>query len=96
MRDTVTQTTGAEVVLTGVEKAFGANAVLSRLDLAIRPGEFLSIVGKSGAEGERVLVVTASAFSLPACTCGQDAGMLSNMNCTWPPIRSCSAGGEPL
>jgi sulfonate transport system ATP-binding protein len=41
-------TTGATVRLSGVEKTFGTNTVLSRLDLTIRAGEFLSIVGKSG------------------------------------------------
>ncbi len=43
-----TSQTGAEVRLSGVEKTFGTNTVLSRLDLTIRSGEFLSIVGKSG------------------------------------------------
>ena len=64
MRDTVTQTTGAEVVLTGVEKAFGANAVLSRLDLTIRPGEFLSIVGKSGC-GKSTLLRLVTGLDQP-------------------------------
>ena len=64
MRDTVTQTTGAEVLLTGVEKAFGANAVLSRLDLAIRPGEFLSIVGKSGC-GKSTLLRLVTGLGQP-------------------------------
>ncbi len=48
MRDVDPIPAGAEVHLSAVEKTFGTNTVLSRLDLTIRPGEFLSIVGKSG------------------------------------------------
>ncbi|CFW13724.1 Uncharacterised protein [Bordetella pertussis] len=59
-----------------------------------KPDSFM--VGRSGALAERSVVVTASARSLPACTCGHDDGMLSNMNCTWPPIRSVTAGALPL
>src|ERR1700754_4971120 len=46
-----------------------------------------ALVGRLGALGDRSLVVTASARSLPPCACGQAEGMLSNMNCTCPPIR---------
>ena len=46
----------------------------------------------SGSASERVAVVTASARSLPALMCSMDDGMLSNMTCTCPPIRSVSAG----
>ena len=55
-----------------------------------------SMVGISGAVGERVFVVTASARSFPPSTCGHAEGMLSNMNCTCPPIRSVMAGALPL
>src|SRR3546814_13736423 len=54
------------------------------------------MVGRSGAVGERLAVVTARARSLPPFTWGHDDGMLSNMNCTWPPIRSVTAGALPL
>ncbi|MNV56286.1 hypothetical protein D3C71_1485600 [compost metagenome] len=54
------------------------------------------IVGRSGALLERSVVVTARARSLPDWACGQADGMLSNMNCTWPPIRSVMAGALPL
>ena len=46
----------------------------------------------SGSASERVAVVTASARSLPALMYSIDEGMLSNMTCTCPPIRSVSAG----
>src|SRR3546814_5350802 len=38
-----------------------------------------SMVGRSGAVGERLAVVTARARSLPPFTWGHDDGMLSNM-----------------
>ncbi|PZR00127.1 MAG: aliphatic sulfonate ABC transporter ATP-binding protein [Cereibacter sphaeroides] len=52
-------TIGAAVSLRGVEKRFGANAVLSGLHLDIRPGEFLSIVGKSGCGKSTLLRLIA-------------------------------------
>ena len=54
------------------------------------------IVGTSGAEGERCALVTANARSLPAFTCGNAEGMLSNITCTCPPIISVIAGALPL
>src|SRR5262245_45008083 len=42
----------------------------------------------SGSASERVAVVTASARSLPALMYSIDAGMVENMTCTCPPIRS--------
>ena len=54
------------------------------------------MVGVSGSAGDRVADVTASARNLPALICGSDGGRLSNMSCTWPPIRSCSAGRAAL
>src|SRR3954469_5990705 len=41
-----------------------------------------SIVGTSGASGERLGVATASALSLPARTCGSTTGIVSNVICT--------------
>ncbi|KAG1389082.1 hypothetical protein G6F59_015688 [Rhizopus arrhizus] len=61
---------------------------------SVKPDSF--IVGRSGALLERSLVVTARARSLPDWACGHAEGMLSNMNCTWPPIRSVMAGALPL
>ncbi len=37
------------------------------------------IVGTSGASGERLALVTASARSLPALTCGSAVVIVSNM-----------------
>lgn len=54
-----TSETGAEVRLDGIEKSFGTNTVLSRLDLTIRAGEFLSIVGKSGCGKSTLLRLLA-------------------------------------
>ena len=54
------------------------------------------IVGTSGASGERFGLVTASAFSLPAFTCGSAVVIVSNMIGTWSPRMSFSAGALPL
>src|SRR6218665_456646 len=53
-------------------------------------------VGSSGAAPERLALVTASALSLPAFTCGMAERMVSNISCAWPPITSVSAGALPL
>ena len=44
----------------------------------------------------RDLVDTAIAFSFPARTCGSTFGVLSNITCTWPAMRSVTAGALPL
>jgi sulfonate transport system ATP-binding protein len=50
---------GAAVTVRGLERRFGANAVLRGLDLAIAPGEFVSIVGKSGCGKSTLLRLIA-------------------------------------
>ena len=40
-------------------------------------------------------MVTASARTLPALMCGIEACVVSNMSCTWPPIRSVIALPAP-
>src|SRR5882724_8381446 len=47
-----------------------------------------SMVGRSGAEGERVAQVWASVLTLPALAAGSAEGRLSNMKATRPLIRS--------
>ena len=62
-----------------------------------KPGTPASaIVGRSGASFERCAVVTASARSLPAFTCGMALARLSNMNCVSPASSACVAGAPPL
>ena len=53
-------------------------------------------MGKSGSAGERTGPVVASARSLPERMCGIEDGMLSNISCTCPPMRSATAGPLPL
>ncbi len=65
MFDADSNSLGASVELRGVEKRFGANMVLSRLDLSIRPGEFLSIVGKSGC-GKSTLLRLLAGLDAPS------------------------------
>src|SRR5882757_8109324 len=52
-------------------------------------------IGRSGAEGERVAQVWASALTLPARACGSADGRLSNMKVTRPLIRSGMAAELP-
>lgn len=40
--------TGLGITIEGLRKSFGANDVLRGIDLKIRPGEFVTIVGRSG------------------------------------------------
>src|SRR3546814_17436183 len=49
------------------------------------------MVGRSGAVLERSAVVTARARNLPASTCGQAEGMLSNM---YRPVRTTNRHGR--
>jgi len=52
-------------------------------------------VGTLGSAATRLGAATASARSLPDCTCGSDDGMLSNRISTWPASTSFSAGPAP-
>jgi hypothetical protein len=54
------------------------------------------MVGTSGRSFERVELVTASAFSLPALTCGSTAERVGKLMSTWPESVSTSAGPPPL
>ena len=42
-------TAGAAVSIQGLRKSFGANEVLKGIDLEVRPGEVIAIIGKSGS-----------------------------------------------
>ncbi|MFG6081025.1 ABC transporter ATP-binding protein [Paracoccus litorisediminis] len=50
---------GAAVSIRNVTRSFEGNRVLSNLDLDVRPGEFLSIVGKSGCGKSTLLRLIA-------------------------------------
>src|ERR1035437_7536590 len=60
------------------------------------PSEYAIIVGTSGAAGERVVVVTVRARSLPARTCGIAGGMPQKNINTCPPMRSGITCPAPL
>lgn len=49
--------TGASVTMTQVEKAFGENVVLNKLDLQTDPGEVVVIIGPSGSGKTTILRV---------------------------------------
>ena len=52
-------------------------------------------LGTSGASALRLSAVTASAFILPAFTCGSTPGMIANMAWMFPASISVTAGGKP-
>ncbi len=56
---------GAEVQVRHVSRHFDGNRVLANLDLTVRPGEFLSIVGKSGC-GKSTLLRLIAGLDLPS------------------------------
>jgi len=56
---------GAEVSFRGVGKAFGARQVLSRIDLDIAAGQFVSIIGPSGV-GKSTLLRLAAGLEGPS------------------------------
>ncbi len=61
------------------------------------PGTPASASGATpGNAGTRSLVVTPSARTLPPSISALAGGASENMNCTWPPTTSCSAGAVPL
>jgi sulfonate transport system ATP-binding protein len=50
---------GASVSLHGVAKSFGERQVLAPIDLSLRPGEFVAIVGRSGCGKSTLLRLVA-------------------------------------
>ena len=54
-----------------------------------------AIVGISGASALRLVLVTATARTLPARTIGNSAMIASIISGTWPPATSLAAGAVP-
>ncbi|MCW5771324.1 MAG: ABC transporter ATP-binding protein [Rhodospirillaceae bacterium] len=52
------------LALAGIERHFGATAALAGIDLAARPGEFLTLLGPSGS-GKTTLLKTIAGFEPP-------------------------------
>lgn len=55
------ETRGSEVVIDGVSKTFGNNAVLKDISFTIRPGEFFTLLGPSGC-GKTTLLRAIAGF----------------------------------
>jgi sulfonate transport system ATP-binding protein len=50
---------GVGIAMVGLTKAFAGNAVLRGIDLHVRPGEFLTVIGKSGCGKSTLLRILA-------------------------------------
>ena len=57
---------GSDVVIEGVSKSFGSFSVLNDINLAIRKGEFFSLLGPSGC-GKTTLLRIIGGFETPDC-----------------------------
>ncbi len=55
---------GGAITLRGLKKSYGAHEAIKRLDLDIRPGEFLSLLGPSGC-GKTTLLRMIAGFEEP-------------------------------
>jgi sulfonate transport system ATP-binding protein len=63
--ETGARTDGMAIRLDGIGKHFGATNVLRDIDLAVRPGEFLAIVGRSGC-GKTTLLRLLAGLDTPS------------------------------
>ena len=67
----VSEKGAAGVRMRGVDKAFGANKVLSELDLDVAPGERVVIVGPSGSGKSTARCDRTSGWCSSTSTCSR-------------------------
>ncbi|ABO67954.1 MULTISPECIES: ATP-binding cassette domain-containing protein [Geobacillus] len=71
---------GAELVFVQVAKQFGDQQVLRRIDLTVKPGEFIAIIGRSGC-GKSTLLRLAAGLETPTSGMIQlDGQLLHGLN----------------
>jgi len=73
VRRTNTETTDQVIIVNNLHKSFGKNAVLNGIDLSVRKGENLVVLGKSGS-GKSVLIKCLVGLITP------DQGEISVLN----------------
>ena len=72
-------------------------AIIPNQVLVSKPGmPDSAMVGSEGAAALRFALLMASACSLPELTYGSTDNVFANIICTWPAMRSVTAGGVPL
>lgn len=88
MNKSVVSATGALVAAKGVAVSFGGRQVLSRVDVAVAPGEIVTLIGPNGA-GKTTLVNVITGFDFPtAGTVSLDGRDIT----AWKPHRRGRAG----
>ena len=80
---TESPTNGASITITGLRKEFGSVVAIDSLDIAIRSGEFLALLGPSGS-GKSTVLMSIAGFEVP--TAGRI--LIDGQDCTrLPPNR---------
>jgi sulfonate transport system ATP-binding protein len=71
---------GTALKIQGLHKHFGANHILKGIDLEVRPGEFLAIVGRSGCGKSTLLRLVASLEAATGGTIALDGKPLRGLS----------------
>ena len=77
----------SKLVLRGLERRFGTFTAVAGIDLALRPGEFVSLLGPSGCGKTTTLRMIAGFIDPTAGTIEMDGKVLSSPTGSLPPER---------
>lgn len=76
----MSESTGIKLNIHQLEKSFGHLDVLRKIDLQIKPGEFVAIVGKSGCGKSTLLRHIAGLEAVTAGEIKQDDNQITGLN----------------